>query len=364
MVPSDGVVGGVQVEVGQVADEAVGPAGAGQAALLAGHELQRAVGAEVQHGIGLEVLAQVAVEGREGVRGGEALLEQQAHRVAFEAHAGLHAHQHVAELRAQHEDRAAVAQLPSGRRAPLRFDLAQPGFAAHVVVDGDPGMHVRVGAQLLRVAVDDGLAQGVRTLGQRHVVAARLQARQGLEQALEDRQVGGGAGVAGIRREVEDHQRQLALRAFAAAQRDQARHARGQHRGALAAGVHVLRVVVGAEGAALRAAGARDTGGAGAAAVHGGAGGAVEFGDGDHDGAFHRQQAALGGAPLVDGLELHRVRGQVGHVQAGQDFLGGLRVVVGRAAHQREAGEGQHGVDGAVPVAGEVLLDGGARIEA
>ncbi len=43
------VVGGVEVEVGQVADQPVGPAGGRQAGLLAGHELERAVRAEVQH---------------------------------------------------------------------------------------------------------------------------------------------------------------------------------------------------------------------------------------------------------------------------------------------------------------------------
>lgn len=40
--------------------------------LLAGHELQGAVGAKVQHGIGLEDLLQVGVEGGKAVVGGGA----------------------------------------------------------------------------------------------------------------------------------------------------------------------------------------------------------------------------------------------------------------------------------------------------
>ena len=56
------VIRGVKVNIGQVVNQTVWPAGARHAALLAGHELQRTVGAKVQHGIGLEVLAQVAIK--------------------------------------------------------------------------------------------------------------------------------------------------------------------------------------------------------------------------------------------------------------------------------------------------------------
>ena len=77
---------------------------------------ERAVGAEMQHRVGAEVLAQPAVEGGEGVGRREALLEQQPHRVALVAEGGLHADEDVAEARAEHEDRAAVALLAA--RAP------------------------------------------------------------------------------------------------------------------------------------------------------------------------------------------------------------------------------------------------------
>ena len=66
--------------------------------LLAGHELEAAVGAKVQHGVGLEHLLQEGVVGGKAMvrRGGAA--EQQAHRVALVAEGRLHANEHVAKL--------------------------------------------------------------------------------------------------------------------------------------------------------------------------------------------------------------------------------------------------------------------------
>jgi hypothetical protein len=63
-----GVVGGVVVEVGDGADEGVGVAHAAHAHLLAGHELQGAVGAKVQHGVGLRGGGARGHQRREGVR--------------------------------------------------------------------------------------------------------------------------------------------------------------------------------------------------------------------------------------------------------------------------------------------------------
>ena len=52
-----GVVGGVEVDVRQRTDQPVRPAGRRQAGLLAGHEFQCPVGAEMQHGVGAKILA-------------------------------------------------------------------------------------------------------------------------------------------------------------------------------------------------------------------------------------------------------------------------------------------------------------------
>jgi hypothetical protein len=49
------------------------------------------VGAEVEDGVGGEVLSKVAVEGGEGVGRREAVLEEEPHRVALVAEGGLDA---------------------------------------------------------------------------------------------------------------------------------------------------------------------------------------------------------------------------------------------------------------------------------
>jgi hypothetical protein len=101
--------------------------------LLAWHELQRPVGAKVQHGIGFEVFTQVAVERAERVRGGKAGFKQQAHRVAFIPEAWLHGHQHLTQLDPQHHQMLAVRQMLAWGWAPLRLDLVQPPFLLHML---------------------------------------------------------------------------------------------------------------------------------------------------------------------------------------------------------------------------------------
>ena len=127
------IVRGVEIEVRQVGDQPVRPALGGQPGLFAGHEFERAMGAEMQHRMGAEILAQIAVEGAEGMRRREALLEQQPHRVAFVAEGGLHADEDIAEMRAEDEDVAPVGLVTAGRGAPLRLDLGQPALLARHV---------------------------------------------------------------------------------------------------------------------------------------------------------------------------------------------------------------------------------------
>ena len=166
---------------------------------------------------------------------GQAFLEQQAHRVAFIAKRGLYAHQHIPPLLAQHKNGLAVAQLAPRCRAPLGFDLLEPGFALHMVFGRDQVVHIGVGAVLRGVAVQQAFAQGVHAVGHVHGVALGLHGSQGVEDGLEHAQVSGAADVAGVGREVEHHQGELALGALAAAQGHHFAHARGQHVGALGA---------------------------------------------------------------------------------------------------------------------------------
>ena len=175
------VVGRVQVNVGHVADEAVWPARARHARLLARHKFQRAVGAEVQHGVGFEVFAQVAVEGRERMRRSQALLKQQAHRVALVTEGRLHANQHVSELFAQHHDGLAIAELLARRWAPLSLDLRQPALAAHMVIGGYQGVHIAVGPVLRSVADQHAVAQRVHIGRHVHRVALGLHGGERVE---------------------------------------------------------------------------------------------------------------------------------------------------------------------------------------
>ena len=165
------VVGGIQVHIGQRADQAVGPALGGQTGLFAGHELERAVRAKVQHRVGGVVIAQVAVKGAEGVRGGAAGFKQQAHRVAFIAKARLHRDHHLAKVCTQHKDGLAVGQVLARRRAPLRFDLVQPAFVLHVVAGVDGVQHIGLRAVLAGVALQQAVAQVVHAVWQCDLVA-------------------------------------------------------------------------------------------------------------------------------------------------------------------------------------------------
>ena len=50
-------------------------------------------------------------------------------------------------------------------------------------------------------------------------------------------------------------------------------------------------------------------------------------------------------SPLLQGLEFHRMRGDIGHIQRRQHFLGRVGVVVGGAADQAESGQRDDRVD-------------------
>ena len=86
------VICSIEIDIGQVAHQPLGPVAPAKAVLFAGHELQRAVHPEMQHNIGAQIGLEIAVKGAEGVGRGKAALEQQAHRVALIAEGGLYAY--------------------------------------------------------------------------------------------------------------------------------------------------------------------------------------------------------------------------------------------------------------------------------
>ncbi|MCU0620799.1 MAG: hypothetical protein MUC69_04770 [Gemmatimonadales bacterium] len=307
------------------------------------------MGAEVQQHVDPFVLAQPAIERREGVRRREAALEEEAHRVALVAHRGLHRHQHVPEARPEHQQPAAIRLLPPRRRPPLRLELGEVRVAAHVIVDRQPGHHVRGRPELLGVAARDALPQRVDAVGHLHLVARGRHRAQQVEQRLEDAQVRRRAGVAGVGREVEQHDPDAPLGARRAAQRHQACHAARQALGAVG------------DGRVPRRRAARAL----ASAEHHRGGGTVEFRDRHHQRRLDRREATRVVGPVGHGLELEARRREVRHVELRQRLARALRVVEGGTAHQREAGERHQRVDGGAPVGvGEVALDGGAGVEA
>ncbi len=358
------IVGRIEIKVRQVADHPVRPARAGQARLLARHEFERAMGAEMQHRAGAEILAQPAIERREGMRRRKALLEQQPHRIAFISEGGLDADKDVPEALAQHEDRTAVALLLAGRRTPLRLDLAQPFFRSNMIAGRNSDVDIGVGAEAGGVADHDPLPQRVGVGRHIDLIALALHRGERAMQGLEHRQEGGRAGVARIRREIEQHDRHLAIPSLGAPHRNQTRGPRRQHVGALAADMHLAADFGAGEGAGALASGAGNAGAIGTSAIDHRPGRAIEFGDRDHDGAFHRHQPAIRRAPLLQRLEFDGMRRQIRYVEPGQNILGRLGVIIGRAADQREAGQRYHRVDHAAAVLHEEALDCRPLVEA
>ena len=98
--------------------------------------------AEMQHGVGRKIVPEITVEGREGVRRREALLEEQPHRVALIAKGRLDADKDVAELPAQYMDRRAIALLTAGRRTPLRLDLVEIALTANMILHRNAHMDI------------------------------------------------------------------------------------------------------------------------------------------------------------------------------------------------------------------------------
>ena len=127
--------------------------------------------------------------------------------------------------------------------------------------------------------------------------------------------------------------------------------------------MHVAIKRVGFERAAAMTACARRARGIRAAAEHDRPCCAIQFGNSHHDRAFNRHQAAVGRAPCLQRLELNGVSRDIGHVERGQCFLRRRRVVVGRAADEREAAQRHNGVDGGHAIALEKAIDGRPHVE-
>ena len=320
--------------------------------------------AKVQHGVGLEVLAQVTVKRTEGMGGGTTALKQQSHGVALVAKTRLQHHHRLPQFDAQNEQLAAIAELGAGCRTPFGLDLLQPGFAPHMVTGGDAMQDIGLGAMHLGIALQQAFSQLIHAGGHLHGITLLGQALQGVVQGFEHRQERGGADVSGLGREIEQHDRQFALGTGFAAHRDPTRDPLGEHVDALKARMHVVVLRVCIKRARLCATLTLAACGTGATCKDGGGGGAVQFGDRHHDGALHRQQTALGLCPLVDRLKFQRMGAHIRHVQLFEQGLCGLGIVVSGPAHQGKSRQGEQGVDLGLTLAHEKLLHCRSRIQA
>ena len=300
--------------------------------------------------VGAEILAQVAVEGREGMRRSEPAIKQQAHGVAFVTHRGLNPDQHVSETLAEHEQRRAVRLMPARRRAPLRLDLREMRLAPDVIVDIDARDNVGAGAEARVVALDDPLAQRVDRLGDLDGVAGFLHRLQGSMQELINAEERRGAGRAGVGRKVEENDRHLALRAIAGPQTHEPLDAVGKARDPFLVRLDVARRA--GQGVARPP------------AKYDRSRRPVEFGNRDHHGGLDRRKSAVGTLPFLDRLKFERLRGDIRHVELAQHFRGAVRIVVGRAADERESGQRHKRVDRRAAASLEIGFDGRASVEA
>ena len=180
------IVGRIEIEIRQSAEKTIRPAACRQADLLAGHEFERAMRAEMQDGIGLPGFAQVAVEGREGVVRGKAALEEQPHRIALIAEGRLDRDEQLAELATKNEEATAIAQHPARRRPPLRFDIGEMPLATHVIIDRNHRMHIGLGTIKRGIAFEDRKPERLGILGHVDIVTLGFQPRHRLEQAFEN----------------------------------------------------------------------------------------------------------------------------------------------------------------------------------
>ena len=216
------------------------------------------------------------------------------------------------------------------------------------------GHHIGLGAEAFLVAFQQRVFQVLDRIRNLHAIPFGFEALQEIEEGFEDRQVGGGADAAGVGGEVEQRDRKLAAGARGALQPDQLVDPCGELLGPLWAGLHAS-VVIG-ESATAGASGTRRAM-VGAPADDNGSRRAVQFWKSDHDGRLDRRKSARVRAPVRQGLELRRQGADIGNIEGLQHLDGAFGIIEGRAADEREAGQGNESIDGGRLAAHEEAAD-------
>ncbi len=216
-----GIVRRVVIEVGNAANQVIGIAISRHPHLFPRHELQRPVGAEVQHRIRLPNLLQIGVEGRKSVVGAGGTGKQQPHRIALVPERRLHPDKQVAKRLPVHQQ-----ILPVGVQMARRFPptLVQPFVIrgeALVLHFRHPVRHVQLRTGILgRGIVNHLLHQRLRRLRQiPHVVAVPLQGHHHFVDTAEHVEIRRRPYIALIRGETENRNRQLLIQLRLPAQR-------------------------------------------------------------------------------------------------------------------------------------------------
>ena len=190
------------------------------------------------------------------------------------------------------------------------------------------------------VAAKQAIAKCIGGGGNVNLVSGVLHPAQRVQQGCEHRQIRGRSDGAGVWGEVEQHNSDFPVRTLLAPQCNDPCHPGGQHRRPFRMRHHVAPVTV---AGLTRSATERHRPDP-----------AVQFRYSHHHRGLDRQQAPRIIAPLFQCLELNRMRGDIRHVQLGQQLLGCPRIVVGRPANQAEAGQRHNRIDRCLAVMGEV----------
>ena len=170
----------------------------------------------------------------------------------------------------------------------------------------------------------------------------------------------GSSGGTCVWREVEQDDRNLALRNFPATHLDECRDFAGQTCRALGATLHRPNIVGDGKFAVAVTSGTALWRTIRTATEHARDNCTIQFRDRHHHGRFKRQQAQLTSAPLFERLELDRVRSDIWHVHTGQRFDGRIDVIISRPADQREARQIDNGIDRWLTFVHKISIDGGA----
>src|SRR5258706_8450429 len=165
----------------------------------------------VNYGISLKNILQVGIERGKAMMRRSALRHQQPHGIVFKSKGRLQSDKDISERNPLNQQIAAKRIDHTGRSAPLRFDLANPGTNPQIFIDRHSISDVSCGVQLLRISSEQQATQSIDTFRHIHAIALIFQSAENVEKTGKDVQIGGRADVPLIWRKTIERQRELQL---------------------------------------------------------------------------------------------------------------------------------------------------------